>query len=153
MVYRIVSHQFHTQGNKWKMLRYFYQVNKTALAIWLNSRLQSFTSFSVQFTVYFYRSYLFHFTPHYLHCFFTVAFSFFFTELFHRRAFSPSFFTIFFHRAFHHCFFTVAFLFFSPSLFFFFSPSDGAFSPSLFHFFTDCFFTEIPCGKTLTRRF
>jgi len=31
------------------MLRYFYQVNKTALAIWLNSRLHSFTSFSVQF--------------------------------------------------------------------------------------------------------
>jgi len=52
----------------------FFQVNKIALGhTWLNSRLHSFTSFSVQFTVYFYRSYLFHFTPHYPHCFFTVV--------------------------------------------------------------------------------
>ena len=52
----------------------FFQVNKIAFGhTWLNSRLHSFTSFSVQLTVYFYRSYLFHFTPHYLHCFFTVV--------------------------------------------------------------------------------
>ena len=52
----------------------FFQVNKIAFGnAWLNSRLHSFTSFSVQFTVYFYRSYLLHFTPHYLHCFFTVV--------------------------------------------------------------------------------